>query len=65
MQRLVRADAPRSSRIYHSRKGRPPGEAEAAQFVETPRFGLPLDSRRHSEDVALSNRPVMAAHATG
>src|SRR5204863_8956087 len=43
MQCLARADAPRSSRIHDGRKGRPPGEAEAAQFVETPRPGLPLD----------------------
>ncbi len=43
MQRLVRADASRSSRVHNGREGRAPGETEAAQFVEAPWSGLPLD----------------------
>src|SRR3954447_21802136 len=43
MQRLVGADAPRSSRVHDGGKRHPPGETEATQLVEAPRSGLPLD----------------------
>ena len=43
MKRFARADAPRPPRTHDGREGRLPGDAEAAQLVETLWSGLPLD----------------------